>query len=119
MVRNSLILLVFCTLPSITLALGLGRIELNSALNQPFDARVELLSVATEDIQGLNVRLADADALPFDTAVSTQRARVSRLFLLSALKFKVEEVKDGPDYISITSLERAHKGTLFKSPNRS
>src|SRR5690606_7476965 len=39
-------------------ALGLGDIELQSALNQPLRAEIELLSVTPEDLDGLRVGLA-------------------------------------------------------------
>ena len=41
-------------------ALGLGEIELQSALNQPFRAEIAL-SATAEELQGLRVTLADAD----------------------------------------------------------
>src|SRR5688572_30437716 len=40
-------------------ALGLGDIELHSALNQPLRAEIELLSVTPEDLNGLRVALAN------------------------------------------------------------
>ena len=36
--------------PSALYALGLGEIRLNSALNQPFDAEIELVSAAQEGL---------------------------------------------------------------------
>ena len=44
------LLLTGALLSPVTLhALGLGEIRLNSALNQPFNAEIELLSPTTED----------------------------------------------------------------------
>ena len=41
-------------------ALGLGQIELQSALNQPLRAEIQL-SATADELQGLRVTLADAD----------------------------------------------------------
>ena len=47
--------------PSALYALGLGEIRLNSALNQPFDAEIELVSAAQEDLAALRASLASSD----------------------------------------------------------
>ena len=39
-------------------AFGLGDIELQSSLNQPFQARITLVSATPEDLQGLRIALA-------------------------------------------------------------
>ena len=41
-----------------TWALGLGDIELYSALNQPLDAEIDLVSATPEELAGLSVALA-------------------------------------------------------------
>ena len=76
-------------------ALGLGKLELQSALNQPFKARVKLLSATADELDSLEVSLADQEA--FD------RAGIQRLFLLTRLRFTVQEFEEGPDYIQIRS----------------
>ena len=43
-------------------ALGLGNIQLNSNLNQPLDARIELLSPTQAELDSLNISLADGAA---------------------------------------------------------
>ena len=43
-------------------ALGLGEIELKSALNQPLNAEVELLSATPEELQELKVEVASPEA---------------------------------------------------------
>ena len=83
--------------PIFAYALGLGNIDLNSALNEPFDARIELLSATAEDLESLNIGLADAKAF--------QRAGIDRPFLLGQLKFSVRESEDAPDYIRVHSSE--------------
>ena len=44
--------------PGALYALGLGEIKLNSALNQPFDAEIELVSATEEDLGALRAALA-------------------------------------------------------------
>ena len=78
-------------------ALGLDNIELNSSLNQAFDARIELLSPTPAEIDTLSVRLADLEA--FD------RAGIERAFILTSLRFEIEINDSGADYIRITSSE--------------
>ena len=43
-------------------ALGLGEIKLNSALNEPLQAEIELLSATPEELAELTIRLASGDA---------------------------------------------------------
>ena len=47
--------------PGALYALGLGEIQLNSALNQPFDAEIELVSATQEDLGALRASLASSD----------------------------------------------------------
>ena len=47
-------------------ALGLGKINTRSALNQPFDAEIQLLSVPPGELDGVRVNLATPEA--FDRA---------------------------------------------------
>ncbi|MFQ5487473.1 MAG: FimV/HubP family polar landmark protein [Gammaproteobacteria bacterium] len=75
-------------------ALALGDIELHSALNQPLDAQVELLSLGETELEDIDVRLASPEA--FD------RVGLERPFFLTDLRFALEE-KDGTPYLLITS----------------
>lgn len=68
--------------------LGLGEIELNSALNQELNAEIEVMSATPEDAEQLIVKLASRDAF--------SRAGIDRPFLLQQLKFKVVEVNGQP-----------------------
>lgn len=63
------------------LALGLGAIEVKSALNQPLDARIPLLSVEVGELDSLSISLGSAEAF--------HRAGVDRPFNLTRLKFRV------------------------------
>ncbi len=57
-----LLLLLAMTLPIGAYAMGLGSIELNSALNQPLDAEIELVSATPAELDSLSISLASADA---------------------------------------------------------
>lgn len=60
-------------------ALGLGDITLHSALNQPFEAEIELLEVGDLGAQDLRVGLAPAEVF--------SRSGVERLYFLNDLRF--------------------------------
>jgi pilus assembly protein FimV len=47
--------------PQALYALGLGDIKLNSALNQPFDAEIELVAATPDDLSTLRATLASGD----------------------------------------------------------
>jgi len=83
--------------PTLVNALGLGKLELQSALNQPFKARVELLSATADELDSLKISLADQEA--FD------RAGIQRSFLLTQLRFRIQETESGSDYIRIHSYD--------------
>ena len=78
-----MLVLLALMMPAIVNALGFGKLELQSALNQPFKARVELLSATADELDSLKVSLADQKA--FD------RAGIKRTFLLTHLRFTVQE----------------------------
>src|SRR5690606_8276918 len=62
-------------------ALGLGAIEVKSALNQPLDARIPLLPADAGELETLSISLASPEAF--------QRAGVDRPFSLTRLRFQV------------------------------
>ncbi|HSH29852.1 MAG TPA: FimV/HubP family polar landmark protein [Thiohalobacter sp.] len=78
-------------------ALGLGEIKLNSALHQPLDAEITLLSATPEEVDQLKVRLASPEAYA--------RAGVERIYLHTRLKFAVTTRPDGTAVIKVTSQE--------------
>lgn len=84
-------------LPGIVFALGLGKLDLDSALNQPFEAKIELVLITAEELSSLRLGLADAEAF--------RRADVDRPFVLSQLRFELVENEDGQDYIRVYSQE--------------
>jgi pilus assembly protein FimV len=80
--------------PSALYALGLGEIRLNSALNQPFDAEIELVSAAQEDLSALQASLASNDTFV--------RYGLDKPSFLSDFAFRVVR-SNGRDVLRITS----------------
>ncbi len=81
-------------LPDIGFTLGLGEIEVNSALNQKLNADIELLSATVEDTETIIVKLASRKEF--------SRVGLDRPYLLSDLRFK-SEVIDGVPHIKVSS----------------
>jgi pilus assembly protein FimV len=81
--------------PATLYALGLGEIRLNSALNQPFDAEIELLSPTPEELGSLRVSLASQDVF--------SRYGIDRPQYLTNFEFTVSRGRDGKATIKVTS----------------
>ena len=75
-------------LPTSSLALGLGEIEVNSFLNQPLNAKIEVLSARAGEIDDLLVSLGSR-------VTHFTRAGLARPRHLSDLKFAVNKSEDG------------------------
>ena len=85
--RNSkniwLVALLVALLPCVAGAAGLGRLNVLSALGQPFSAEIELVSVTKEELGSLSARLGHPDAyraanLQYNTALTGARATIER-----------------------------------------
>jgi len=81
-------------LPETAFTLGLGEIEVNSALNQKLSADIELLSATPEDTESIIVKLASRKEF--------SRAGLDRPYLLNDLRFK-SEIVDGVPHIKVSS----------------
>ena len=81
-------------MPQNAYTLGLGEIEVNSALNQRLNADIELLSASPEDVETVIVKLAPRKEFT--------RAGLDRPYLLNDLRFKAETV-DGEPRIKVSS----------------
>ncbi len=93
-IRHLLVLLVM--LSSEVWALGLGEIRLDSALNQPMRAEIELLGATEEELANLSVALASVETF--------RRYGIDRPFYLQDLVFElVESGRADGNYISIRS----------------
>lgn len=85
-------------------AFGLGELKIDSALNEPLNARVALISVLPEEIDNIKVRLAGPDLFA--------RAGIPRPFYLSKLRFKLVAPENGDSYIRITTRESVREPFL-------
>ena len=81
--------------PGALYALGLGEIKLNSALNQPFDAEIELVSATQEDLGALRAALATNDTFV--------RYGLDRPAYLADFNFRVTKGSGGRDILRVTS----------------
>ena len=78
-------------------ALGIGEIQLNSALNQNFSAEIPLIASPGENTKNIRVKLASPAAF--------EKAGVERSYLLSTLRFKPELNADGTMSVKVLSNE--------------
>jgi pilus assembly protein FimV len=75
--------------------LGLGEIHLNSALNEPLNADIDLIAATPDELTALRASLAGRDAFT--------RYGIDRPPFLSSLTFKVGKGKDGRDVLMVRS----------------
>src|ERR1700691_1934357 len=79
--------------PSVSWALGLGEIHLNSALNDPMNAEIDLIAATPDELAALRATLAGREAFT--------RYGIDRPPFLSTLTFKVGKGKDGRDALLV------------------
>jgi pilus assembly protein FimV len=92
------LMLLACLLsPSLSWALGLGEIHLNSSLNEPMNAEIDLIAAGPDELGALRASLAGKDAF--------SRYGIDRPPFLSTLTFKVGKSKDGRDVLLVRSTE--------------
>lgn len=91
-------------LPQYAWALGLGSIELRSALNQPLDAEIPLTSATDEDLASLRVEVAALEVF--------QRQGLDRPAFLNSLQFAVIRRPDGTPALRVTSTQAAREPFL-------
>src|SRR5277367_4080349 len=83
--------------PSVSWALGLGEIHLNSALNEPMNAEIDLIAATPDELTALRASLAGRDAF--------MRYGIDRPPFLSTMTFKVGKGKDGRDALLVHSTD--------------
>jgi pilus assembly protein FimV len=83
--------------PSMSWALGLGEIHLNSALNEPMRAEIDLIASSPDELTALRAELASREAFT--------RYGIDRPPFLSTLTFKVGKGKDGRDALLVRSTD--------------
>jgi pilus assembly protein FimV len=81
--------------PWVVNAAGLGKLTVQSALGQPFQAEIDLMSVQKEDLGTLSVRLAAPDAY--------RKAGLQYNSALVGLALRVEKRPNGQPFIKVTS----------------
>ena len=92
------LMLMACLLsPSLSWALGLGEIHLNSSLNEPMNAEIDLIGAGQEELSALRATLAAKD--------SFTRYGIDRPPFLSTMTFKVGKSKDGRDVLLVRSTD--------------
>jgi pilus assembly protein FimV len=92
------LMLMACLLsPSLSWALGLGEIHLNSSLNEPMNAEIDLIAASPDELGALRAALASKDAFT--------RYGIDKPPFLSTLTFKVGKSKDGRDVLLVRSTE--------------
>jgi pilus assembly protein FimV len=96
--------LFFITAASNLHALGLGEIDMQSALNQPMNAAIELTSPAGADLSKVTVTLASQK--------DHQRIGLSRSRILNDFDFKVETDSRGNSVVRVTSRNAVHEPFL-------
>lgn len=97
MIRKSVLLLLLMLLPVTATALGLGGISVNSKLNQPLDADIELIGANADQLVDIKARLASAALF--------EKAGLERPYLLSKLRFHPSASADGRVFIRVSSTQ--------------
>jgi len=83
--------------PCLSWALGLGEIHLNSALNEPLNADIDLIAASPDELAALRATLASREAFT--------RYGIDRPAFLSSLTFTVGKGKDGRDSLLVRSTD--------------
>lgn len=95
--KTALILLVAFALPSATEALGLGEIHVDSALNEPLAAEVDIVGATAEDLAGITGSIANRETFV--------RFGVDRPAFLSSAAFRIAMDSKGQPVLAIRSTD--------------
>jgi pilus assembly protein FimV len=85
-------------------AVGLGEVKLDSALNDPLEARITLRGLGAGELDGLTARLAPEDAF--------EREGIPRTHLLTRLQFTTVSTGERRGYIRVTSRDIIREPSL-------
>jgi pilus assembly protein FimV len=95
--KTALTLMIALALPGAAAAVGLGDIHLESALNEPLAAEIDIVGATAEDLAGITASIADRETFEhFD---------VDRAAFLSTVVFKVSRDSRGRAVLAIRSTE--------------
>jgi pilus assembly protein FimV len=92
-----LIVSCICFASTTAVALGLGEVELKSALNQPLEAKIDLLSASGLNTDSIKTRLGSKEEF--------EKAGMDRPFFLTRINFITKVNQDGSMTITLTSKE--------------
>ncbi|HYC36316.1 MAG TPA: FimV/HubP family polar landmark protein [Usitatibacter sp.] len=81
---------------SVAQAAGLGKLTVNSALGQPLNAEIDLVSVQAGELDQLTARVAPPEAF--------RDARIEYSSSLRQLRFSIDKRPNGQPYIKVTSV---------------
>jgi pilus assembly protein FimV len=81
--------------PAAALALGLGEIRLNSALNEPLSAEIDLVAATPEELAALKAELATNEVF--------ERYGLDRPSYLNSIEFRVGRGQDGRSVLLVRS----------------
>ena len=95
--RSGYKLLLGLALPSVSLALGLGDIHVESALHQPLAAQIEIVGVTAENSAGLSAEIADQEMF--------RRHGLERPVALSSTALTVRQDKQGHTVLVLRSTD--------------
>jgi len=95
--QNPLVLMMALSLPGAAQALGLGEIHVNSALNEPLAADIEILGATAEELSSLTASVANRDTF--------LRFGAERPTFLASATFKVSQDVKGRPVLVIRSTE--------------
>ncbi len=96
MVALTLLATLLVGSPGLLFAFGLGEIEINSALNQPMNAEIDLVGFSAATIDEVQVELASQEMF--------ERVGVPRPYILTRLKF-TPMISNGKPVIKVTSTD--------------
>lgn len=89
------LIMLLAGIPTLSHALGLGKLKVNSGLDEPLDAEIELKSLQAGDLDAMQIKLASRRE--FDEAA------IDRPEWLSLLEFTPSRRADGTPYIKVVS----------------
>ncbi|HTD73495.1 MAG TPA: FimV/HubP family polar landmark protein [Steroidobacteraceae bacterium] len=95
--QNPLVLMMALSLPGAAHALGLGEIHVNSALNEPLAADIDIIGATAEELSSLTASIANKDAF--------RRFGAERPDFLTSATFKVSHDVKGKPVLVIRSTD--------------
>jgi len=95
--KTALTLMMALALPGAAQALGLGEIHLDSALNEPLAASIDIVGATAEDLAGITASIANQETF--------EHFEVDRLAFLSTVVFKISHDSRGRAVLAIRSTE--------------